>query len=225
MTILVIWPRRLLAGTYLAEGYLIDPKDPNYTFSTLEVPVLTAPSKVLPLLSTDYPTYRVPIYTGNLSIGYTRSPDVEQAQALVSSDTYRITDANQLVRHFLPSYVSLEVSYTGEVRSEAMYKSIATLLKDMYGTDVLELSSIERLLYKLGVVTMTRDTQLVTITHDLNRRVVGDRTSTMLGGLSNVPYHGTGRTTFFIPGPDRSGEVSVFTPGPAIRFTKVSSTR
>jgi hypothetical protein len=214
-----------LFGTYQAEGYVIDPEDPNYTFSTREVPILSLPTRILPLGTVDYPTYRVPLYTGNIAVGYTRSPDVEQAQALVSSDSYRITNANQLVRHFLPSYVSLEVTYTGDPRPEALYAKVSDLFMNMYGTDVLELSSVERLLYRLGVTTINRDIQLITLTHDLHRRIVGDRTNTVLGGLFDVPYKGSGRTTFFIPGPNKSGETAVRTPGPAIRFTKVASTR
>jgi len=213
-----------ILGTYQSDGYRIDVDDPNYTFSVDEEPKLRLPARVLPKASQDYPIFQVPLFGGNLAIGYTRSVDTQQVQSVISSDSERITNANQLARHFLPSYVSLNVTYAGDVEHSVLYQKVSELMQGLYGSDTLALSEIERVLYKLGVSVIDRDLWLYTLTHDLRRRLVGDRTNKIMGGMNEVAFKGSGRTTYFIPGSNKSIETDL-SPGPGISFTRVASSR
>jgi len=191
-------------GTYDSYGYRIDVADSRYTFSTREEATMALTSVFLPAGLDDVLSNLVTINARSVRIDYEFVPAVAQVQSTLSSETDRVLCANALARHFLPSYVSLDVTYTGGNQPSTIAGALQDYIDGLSAVSELDLSQLERILHNNAVTKYDHPIRLITLTHDLDRRVVGTQAEGVIND-DNIAYNGTNRTTYFIAGADASG--------------------
>ena len=210
-------------GTYDSHGYRIDVDDNRFTFSTKEEAVLVMSAVFLPAGLDDTPGNLVAISDQSVRFDYEYVPVVAEVQGLLTSEVDRVLCANALARHFLPAYVSLDINYTGGNNAVTVASALQSAINGMSAIDELDLSKLEKVLHRNGITQYDHPNTLTTLTHDLDRRVVGTQAEGVIND-SNIAYNGTNRTTFFIAGADASsGDEATVPPGARIRLTRGST--
>ena len=116
---------------------------------------------------------------------------------MLRSDADRPINANPIARHFLPSYVFTNFTYSGGVSEVDVGKDMEDYINNLGAQAQLEISDLEALVTKRGATYVKHPLTLVTVTHDLDRALVVDRSEDKLGGLNTVPFNGTGRIACF----------------------------
>jgi len=193
-------------GTYKSDGYWYSVRDPNLTFSPEEeVDILFSPA-FLPVGRRDELANRVPLLGQSLSVEYEHAPLVAQVQQFLLSRAERTVCANPLARHFLPSFLYLDLTYEGGTTSPTvMAATIRTAIEALDPQDALSLArEVESTLRQRGASDWAHDIWMAIVTHDRNRRLVGNRSRDRLGGDEVAYFDGSNRVSYFIPGPVRS---------------------
>jgi hypothetical protein len=192
-------------GTYASDGYRLEVADNRFSFSTQEELSLVLTPFFLPEGRDDRGDEMVGLESRGVRIAYDLAPLVGQLQSFMTSEQDRVLCANPLVRHFLPSYVSLDVTYTGGDASATIAEALRTFVTSLEPTDPLDVSEAENILHGHGATRYDHPVTWFSLTHDLDRRLVLMKSDNRIGE-DEVDFNGTNRTTFFIPGPDHSGE-------------------
>lgn len=193
-------------GTFESDGYkhLVD--DWTLTYSTKETGVLDFPPAILPIGSADSPGNYLPLYQTPVQVVYEQSDLVSQYQTFISSAQDRITSANFLARHFLPTFVSYDAGYVGGSAPSVVAKDIFTYLDTIPIEEPIDVAMIEKKITDRGGDPNT-PTRVMALIHDWDRRRWLELSQGKLGGQTTpVPYHGTPRISYFIPGADASGQ-------------------
>lgn len=192
-------------GSYHSDGYRLEVEDTRLVYSSREQANIVFSTSFLPVGYQDQPVNLVPLEDRTVSVGYEYAPLVDQLQRFATSEADRVLCANPLVRHFLPSYVYLTMSYVGGGSPSAIAAEVIESIQLLEPTAWLDLSKVEKILHKNSVTQYDHPSHLIVVTHDLDRRLVGSRSDSRIGE-EDVEFNGTNRTSFFIPGPDRSTE-------------------
>ena len=188
-------------GTYIADGYWFDVEDPAYTFSSKEKTSIVFSGDFLPDTEEDlFGNRRSPVGR-TVAITYDFAPVVDQVQALLSSTEERNTCADSLARHFCPSFVYLDLAVTGGPAPAVTAAKLFQRIDSMDAVDPLDVSILERDLQGAG--SYDHPIVLQVVTHDLDRRLIESRSSNRIDD-ETLDANATTRTTYFIPGPDRS---------------------
>jgi hypothetical protein len=208
-------------GTYDSYGYRIDVSDSRYTFSTQEEATLLMSPVFLPVGLDDALSNLVTISDQSIRFDYEYVPEVAAVQNLLSSEIDRVLCANALARHFLPAYVSVDILYTGGNSPSTIATALQDNINAMSAVDELDLSKLEKILHQNAVTSYEHPIRLTTLTHDLDRRIVGTQSEGVIND-DNIAYNGTNRTTFFIAGDDVSSVVEDedVPAGPRIRLKR-----
>jgi hypothetical protein len=187
----------LAAGKVKADGYIHDVDNANLTFSTFEQVSLIFSRRFLPVGNTDSPENRSEISGRNLQVSYEQSTTAKLVHDLLRSDTERPINANPLGRHFLPSYLFVNLVYRGGVSADIVGNDISDFVNSLGAEAQLEVSELEAYITRRGATSVDHPIEIATVTHDLDRNLVVDRSDNKLGGRNEVPYNGTGRTSAF----------------------------
>lgn len=194
-------------GTYVAFGYRHAVADPTLTYSMLEEGRVKFPTSILPVNSEDSTENFITLVGTPIEVSYERADIVQKFHEFLNSALDRVTAANMLARHFLPSYVSYDATYSGgsapSVIAADIYKYIDTLVVEQS----VDVSEIEKLIEQRGG-NPTTPTKVVIVLHDWDRKTWAEFSEDEIGGLKTlVPYNGTPRVSYCTPGPDVSGQV------------------
>lgn len=192
----------LQEGTYESVGYRHSVEDNTLSYSMKEEGALVLPSAVLPVKSPDMPDNYVTLIGTPVQVSYERAEAVEALQEFLSSAEDRVASANMLAKHFLPAYVSYDVKYTGGSAPSVIIKDIIDYINNLPVETPLDVSEMEKLITQRGGNPETPTKVSISI-HDWDRRVWVEFGDNTLGGASTeVPYNGTPRVSYFIPGAD-----------------------
>jgi len=190
-------------GTYDSDGYRLDVSDNRYTFSTHEETAMVMSPTLLPNGLDDQLSNLVVLDSRSVRIDYEYVPVVAQVQSVLSSETDRVLCANALARHFLPAYVYFDLSYSGGNTADVIAAALIDYVKGLSAIDELDVSKLEKILHQNAVTRYDHPVRVITLTHDLDRRIVGTQSDNVINDDA-IAYNGTNRTTFFIPGDDQS---------------------
>ena len=193
-------------GTYESNGYkhLVD--DYTLTYSTKESGKLFIPSTILPVNSPDSAENFLSIVGSPIQVSYEKGVIVQNVQDFLSSPEDRVTTANMLARHFLPSYVYYDATYIGGSAPGVIAKDIISFIDNLAVEVPLDVSEVQKLIENRGGNIET-PTAIYILIHDWNRRQWMEFSQNKIGGtITLVPYNGTPRVSFFVPGPDLSGQ-------------------
>lgn len=196
-------------GTYSSLGYRHRVTDRTLSYSMQESGFLDFSPRILPVGSSDSQDNFVNLIGASVQVTYEQSDLVRRIQEYASSAEDRVSSANILVRHFLPAYVSYDATYLGGSAGSVIASDIITYINSLSVETALDVSLIQDLISKKGGNPIT-PTTVQTILHDWRRRRWLEFSSNQIGGTStDVPYDGTPRVSFFIPGPDVSGKTTI----------------
>jgi hypothetical protein len=206
-------------STYASEGYKHIVNDQNFTYSMQEDGFLDLPLKMLPVGVEDSTTNYISLSGVPVEIDYEQADIVKQLQLFLDSAQDRVTVANMLARHFLPTYVSYDATYTGGSAASVIAKDIINYINTLSIETPIDVSDLENLILRRGGNPNT-PTEVVAVIHDWDRKVWMEKNENKLGGTSTlVPYSGSPRVSFFVAGPDVSGQ-SDLSLGERINLTK-----
>jgi len=211
-------------GTYLSDGYYYEVEDTNFTFSPEEKVALRLSPSFLPAGRDDVAINKIPLNGQRLQIAYENSPDVADVHRMLIEPGSRTTCANPIARHFLPAYISIELRYFGGEAPSSVAERISSKIKALEATDSLSVAAaVETALREAKASDWEHDIYVVSVTHDLDRRLVGNRSRDRIGGAMPQFFNGSNRLSYFIPGKDTSGvDEADLEPGDMIRALRVT---
>jgi len=189
--------RMVVKSGMAADGYTYTVDNNNLTFSPFELVSLNFDRRFLPVGNSDSPENMTEVSGRNLKVVYETSTTAKLVHDLMRSESERPVNANPLGRHFLPSYVFCELSYRGGSPADEVGQAIEDYINSLGSTDELEVSDLEAFITKRGATSVEHPITLVVVTHDIDRKLVVNRTENRLGGTLEVPYNGTGRISCF----------------------------
>jgi len=190
-------------GTYSSDGYWFSVRDPNLSFSPREATDLVFSAYFLPVGQDPVVGNKVPLVGKTVSISYDYAPLLDQIQTLVTSDADRNLCSETLVRHFLPSYVYLDAVFSGDADGSTIATAMASFINNLEPTAALSVSALEGAFASNRITNYSHPITLIALSHDWDRRIVESRSVSRLDD-TNLAFNGSNRTTFYIPGPDRS---------------------
>lgn len=197
----------LMEGNVSVEGYILEVQDPIFTYSEQEQVSIILPRSVLPVGSTPDEDNKISLAGQNLQVNYDSAPAVSELQQFYNSPLDRITTANILVRHFLPTYVYLDVTYVGGNTEATVAQQIINFINSI-DPDLNELASddIAKIIRDQGALQVRQPINIIALTHGTDRRIRGTQSEDVIGGDNLPTFAGNFKQTFFIPGPDTSTE-------------------
>jgi hypothetical protein len=179
-----------------ADGYTYTVENNVLTFSMFEEVRLNFDRRFLPVGNTDLPENRTEINGRNLQIRYETSTTVQLIDDLLRSDQERPVNANPIARHFLPSFVFTQLTYSGGSSTQVTGPELEDYINNLGPLDQLEVSDLEAVLTQRGANSIRHPIVLVSVTHDINRNLVVERSEDAIGG-DVVPYEGSARISSF----------------------------
>jgi hypothetical protein len=192
-------------GTFETDGYRVETEDTRTAFSSDESATMVLSAAFLPQGFADEPSNLVALEGKSVRVAYEYAPVVAQVQRMMSSETDRVLCANVLVRHFLPSYVYFHMNYEGGNLAGKVGAEIQGYINSLPSEEELDVSKLEKILHANQVVRYDHPVEVITLTHDLDRRIVAHRSENRLSD-DDIAFNGTNRTTFFIAGKDHSAK-------------------
>ncbi len=194
------------AGTFECNGYTMLVDDSTLSYSMKETGAIRIPPSILPVGSTDSQDNFLVLFGIPLLINYEQAPIIQQFQNFLDSADDRVVSANLLARHFLPTYVSYDASYTGGSAPSVVAQGIIDYINSLAIETPIEVSQLEKVIDDAGGDPQVPTTVFVSL-HDWSRNIWVEFSNRQIGGTTtDVPYNGSARVSYFIPGPDVSGE-------------------
>lgn len=188
---------RLTKSTGIAvDGYTYEVGDPVLSYSPYEQVSLKFDRRFLPVGNTDLAENLTEISGRNYQITYDYSSVAGVVDSILRSEAERAVTANPVGRHFLPSYVFFSMTYKGGSSADLVGSEVESLIDNLTPTAELEVSDLEAVATKRGATYIAHPLTLVSVTHDLNRDLVVERSQDKIGGLE-VPYEGSARISAF----------------------------
>jgi len=180
--------------------------DYTLSFSTKETGKLFIPSTLLPVNSPDSAENFVSLVGAPLQIAYEKGDIVQSVQDFLDSPVDRVTTSNMLARHFIPSYVYYDALYIGGSAPGVIAKDIISFIDNLAVGEAIDVSLLQQLIENRGGNIET-PTGVYVLIHDWDRKQWMEFSLNRVGGdVTLVPYNGTPRVSFFVPGPDVSGQ-------------------
>jgi hypothetical protein len=162
--------------------------------------------RILPTGVADSEENFITLLGSSIQVTYEQSDLVRRVQEFADSGQDRVTSANILVRHFLPAYVSYDATYVGGSAPSVIASDIINYVNNLAVEMPIDVSEVQDLIARRGGNLITPSV-VQTLVHDWSRRVWLEFSSNQLGGTeTDVPYDGTPRVSFYVPGPDVSGQ-------------------
>lgn len=192
------------------EGYVLEVENNIFSFSTEEQVAIRLPNSVLPVGSSPDLDNFISLSGQSLQIIYDNAPLVQEIQNFINAPLDRVTSANLLARHFLPSYVFLDVSYFGGSDESVVAKDLIAFINGIApDNNQLRADAVQDLVKRRGATNVTLPIVLVSLTHGADRRIRGLRSQNSIGGETGAaPFSGTFKQMYFIAGPDTSLETT-----------------
>lgn len=201
--------------TYESEGYRFSVDDRTLSYSMKESGTLEMPSKILPLESADSLDGYLNLAQTPIEISYERAEVVKQFQDFLDSPEDRVVVANMLARHFLPAYVSYDAIYAGGSAPSVVAEDIIEYIDNLPIETPIDVSEVQRKIEDRGGNPDT-PTSVVALVHGWDRRIWAEFSENSVGltdetdpTKTSVPYDGTPRVSYFVPGPDVSGQEDI----------------
>jgi hypothetical protein len=210
----------VIAGRSRIDGYVLEVEDENFVYSSKERVSVILPNSVLPVGSTPDLENELSLAGQNIQVSYDNAPLVDELQRFYESPLDRVACANMLARHFLPAYVLLDANYSGGSSVEEVASDIINYINNI-DPNVAEVRAdfIQDIIKRRGAIKVDLPLVIISLTHGVDRRIRGMRSSKAIG-IRDLPlFKGTFQQTYFISGKDTSRE-ETRPPGEQIYLTR-----
>jgi len=181
---------QMTAEGYVSDGYYLTTDNDTLTFSLVEKPKLIISKSILEEGVDDAPANATQIVGQNLLVTYERSQLVADAQAFALAETERVVNENPLVRHLIPHFVRLSLTYTGGSREDIILSDINKYILNRFPADPLEVGDINGIIKNRGASYVRNPIDLIALVHQIDRSIQAARSQDSLT---------TGRLASFIP--------------------------
>ncbi len=199
-----------ITGSYEIEGYKMRPDNKILSYSTRETGTFQFPLSILPAGASYSRDNYVPIVGANIKISYDQAPTIRNIQQFFSSPLDRIANTNALVRHFLPAYPYIELSYIGGADTDITAKDVISYINTLIAEDnQIRVDALTDLLKKRLAKQITNPIQLVALVHGEDRSIRTLRSEDSIGILNDPIYDGQQRMIIFYAGQDVSKETTI----------------
>jgi hypothetical protein len=188
--------RLTLPSGVRVDGYTYVVENNVLTFSPSEEVTLSLSRRFLPPGGSGLPSSYLELNGQTLKLTYDSSTAAGIVDDLLRSNLERVVCANPLGRHMLPSYVYVTLNYTGGSSADLVGGEIEKYINSLGPLDVLEVSDLEAFITRRGGTYIQHPISLVSVTHDIDRSLIVERSFDKIGGTS-VPYNGTARISAF----------------------------
>lgn len=199
-----------ITGSFNIEGYRMIPDNKILSYSTRETGVFKLPLGILPVGAEYSRDNYYPILSSNIKITYDQSPTTRNVQQFFSSPLDRVGNTNALVRHFLPAYPYIEISYVGGADTDIIAKDIISYINTLVAEDSqIRVDVLTDLLKKRLAKQITNPIPLVALVHGENRSIRTLRSEDSIGILNDPIYDGQQKMIIFYSGLDVSKETTI----------------
>jgi hypothetical protein len=201
----------VIDGTYEIEGYKVIPDNHLYSYSTKETGIIRFPNSFLPNGATYDKTNYISTAGKNIRISYDTCPTISAIQDFYDSPLDRITVANFLIRHFLPGYIYLEVTYSGGKETSVIANQLQTYIYNSANDPFrrLGVDDIEAIVKKNGASQITNPIQLVCLVEDQDRNFKVVRSFNQILNTDLPIFNGLHRMVIFMSGLDVSTQTTL----------------
>jgi hypothetical protein len=180
------------------DGYTYTVDNNRLTFSPYEEVSLDFDRRFLPVGNSDNPENLTEVSGRNIKITYEASTVTKLVNDLLRSEYDRPVNADPIGRHFLPSYVFTSFEFSGGgLSADEIGEAIEEAINRVGAEEPLKVSDLEAIITRKGATYVRHPITLVSITHDIDRNLIVDRSEDTLGGYNIVSFNGTGRISAF----------------------------
>lgn len=199
-----------ISDSYRIEGYTHIIDNEVLTFSDREIGRLKLPNSILPTGSSYSKLNYLNLGGSNIKITYEFSPSVEAVQQFFISPMDRVACNNVLVRHFLPVYPYIEVTYFGGSSTDIVASEIIKYINNVIADDnQIRSDEINDIAKKKLANQVTMPIELIGLVHGIDRRVRTLRSEDSIGLSSPPIYNGVPKAIAFYAGLDVSNETVI----------------
>jgi hypothetical protein len=175
---------------YRSDGYFITTDDANLSFSPVERAKLRLSRSILGVGVSDDPDNATQLAGQNIQLSYERSTLVNNVDNFARSETERVINESPLARHLIPYFVRFSLTYFGGSKEDVVIPDIESHINDLFPTDSLNVSALERICSNRGARSVDNPIDLVAVIHNFDRTITVERSQDKLN---------TGRLAAFIP--------------------------
>jgi hypothetical protein len=193
---LPVGERMLVASRMRVDGYRYSVLNNTLTFSPYERVSANFAKRFLPKGNSDSPTNMNEVSGKNLKIIYETSTTAGLVNDLMRADTERPVNANPIARHYLPAFLYTTLEYTGGLPASSTGPEIESYVNDLPSSEPLEVSELEAFLTRRGATYVKHPIELVSITHDIDRSLIVDRSFDQISEVG-ISFNGTSRISSF----------------------------
>jgi hypothetical protein len=176
--------QQLTVAGYRSFGYdlQVDPDLLSYSYSTAEKVAIRVTSIMLEDGAASMET-AIGLPGVDVVVGYEHSPLARSIQEYVLSPTARVANHNPLVRHYLPAYALMAITYTGTVGDAELLQKVSAYLGSLYPNLPLEVFDLVTILGRAGANYVAFPQQVAFLTYGPDRvvRVVRSEDVVVLG--------------------------------------------
>jgi len=160
---------QLTASNYYSLGYDLLVDNTSYSYSAGEKCSIS----VTPYIVSAYATGVSSVYVlpgAQVVLDYEVSPVIATLQDFMLNKYERVVNNNPLVRHFLPAYPTMAVSYSGVPSKEQVLGYLEEYFKSLYPNKPLSVFALTTRLGTFGVTSMEFPQEAAYLTYDQSRR-------------------------------------------------------
>ncbi len=156
---------------YFTYGWSLYTRDPNMTFSMAEKPWMSLPAVYFPVGTTDDLINSVNLIGQNLKVNYDSSALVEEVQNFVMDEAERVTCYSPLVRHLIPFFVRLDVTYDGGSKGSIVQGDAEQFVRNLYPSQPLDSANVQKLATNRGAISVDNPLEVMAVVHNVDRSV------------------------------------------------------
>jgi hypothetical protein len=186
-------------------GYVLEVEDENYSYSLREKVNLILPNAILPVGSTPTFDNELRLAKQSIQVTYNTAPLVSDVQALFDSPLERVLNSNSLVRHFLPMYAIIEMTYVGGSSTDIVAEDILAYISAISpNQNRIVADKIVSIAKQRSADQVVLPVTLIALVHGIDRKIRALRSTNAIGGNEVPVFKGTFQQSYFIAGPDSS---------------------
>lgn len=159
------------AENFQTYGYTMSAENNELTYSMLEVPYIHLPPVFFPVGTSDDVQDAVSVVGQNLQITYDTTSVIDSVQDFVNNELDRVTCSNMLIRHLLPHFVLLDLSYTGGSKASYVEEDLTTFITNRFPDQALQADDINSIVKNRGASSVTNPIDVMAVVHAEDRDI------------------------------------------------------
>lgn len=161
----------MLVAGHLSYGYQLDAGNQELTFSMLEQPYLRLPPVYFPVGTSDEVQNAITVVGQNVQVTYDTTSIIDSVQDYVNNELDRVTNANILVRHLLPHFIMLDVTYAGGSKASLLQEDIESHIDGLFPNQPLQSDELIKVIKNRGASSVSSPLDIIAVVHSEDRSI------------------------------------------------------